>query len=241
MLVPSTSASLMSVFSLNSSNSRSNNRPMCSVTVMRPNNSASLAQDAVDGDHPVFLRGGSHTLELHKPAARRSPIVECSSKTGKKRRVTHRQSHQNRTRLSGISHRSGELAPCQAEWNFSSNCPVPLRGPTAAIPILRCACWSWPTSADERGGEPSALLELSSRPLLAANADNLDAVMARLAPKLRLTLNGGAGGAALTIGFAQLDDFHPDALYQRLELFQSLRRSPLACSIRPASPKPSPN
>jgi type VI secretion system protein ImpC len=89
-------------------------------------------------------------------------------------------------------------------------------------------------SGRARRENPSALLELSSRPLLAANADNLDAVMARLAPKLRLTLNGGAGGAALTIGFAQLDDFHPDALYQRLELFQSLRRS-RARLLNPAS------
>ena len=89
-------------------------------------------------------------------------------------------------------------------------------------------------SGRSRRESPSALLELSSRPLLAANADNLDAVMARLAPKLRLTLNGGAGGAALTIGFAQLDDFHPDALYQRLELFQSLRRS-RARLLNPAS------
>ncbi len=89
-------------------------------------------------------------------------------------------------------------------------------------------------SGRSRRESPSALLELSSRPLLAANADNLDAVMARLAPKLRLTLNGGTGGAALTIGFAQLDDFHPDALYQRLELFQSLRRS-RARLLNPAS------
>ena len=89
-------------------------------------------------------------------------------------------------------------------------------------------------SGRARRENPSALLELSSRPLLTANADNLDAVMARLAPKLRLTLNGGAGGAALTIGFAQLDDFHPDALYQRLELFQSLRRS-RARLLNPAS------
>ena len=81
---------------------------------------------------------------------------------------------------------------------------------------------------------PSVLPDLDSRPPLAANADNLDAVMARLAPKLRLALDGGTGGATLTIGFAQIDDFHPDALYQRLELFQSLRRS-RARLLNPAS------
>ncbi|MDG4555059.1 MAG: type VI secretion system contractile sheath large subunit [Candidatus Competibacter sp.] len=81
---------------------------------------------------------------------------------------------------------------------------------------------------------PAALLDLASRALLTVNADNLDAIMARLTPKLRLAMNGGSGGAALTIGFAQIDDFHPDALYQRLELFQSLRRS-RARLLNPAS------
>ncbi|MEH6875932.1 MAG: type VI secretion system contractile sheath large subunit, partial [Candidatus Competibacter sp.] len=104
------------------------------------------------------------------------------------------------------------------------------RDPDTPLRVLVMADFS----GRARRENPSALLELSSRPLLAANADNLDAVMARLAPKLRLTLNGGAGGAALTIGFAQLDDFHPDALYQRLELFQSLRRS-RARLLNPAS------
>lgn len=104
------------------------------------------------------------------------------------------------------------------------------RDPDTPLRVLVMADFS----GRARRENPSALLELSSRPLLTANADNLDAVMARLAPKLRLTLNGGAGGAALTIGFAQLDDFHPDALYQRLELFQSLRRS-RARLLNPAS------
>ncbi len=113
--------------------------------------------------------------------------------------------------------------PCSASRSHRRDPDTPLR-------VLVMADFS----GRARRENPSALLELSSRPLLTANADNLDAVMARLAPKLRLTLNGGAGGAALTIGFAQLDDFHPDALYQRLELFQSLRRS-RARLLNPAS------
>jgi type VI secretion system protein ImpC len=39
---------------------------------------------------------------------------------------------------------------------------------------------------------------------------------------------------ALTIGFNQLDDFHPDALYQRLEVFRALRRT-RARLLNPAS------
>lgn len=79
----------------------------------------------------------------------------------------------------------------------------------------------------------TALLDLADRPLLGVDIDNLNAVMARLAPKLRLPLNIETG-AAVTISFAQLDDFHPDALYRRLEIFQVLRRT-RARLLNPAS------
>ena len=79
---------------------------------------------------------------------------------------------------------------------------------------------------------PGPLADLASRPLLAVDVDTLDAVMARLAPKLRLA--GAESGSSLTIGFSQLDDFHPDALYRRLEGFQALRRS-RARLLNPAS------
>ena len=69
---------------------------------------------------------------------------------------------------------------------------------------------------------PAASPDLASRPLLAVDADRFNTVMARLEPTLRLPL---AAGANLTVRFTQLDDFHPDALYQRLDLFQALRRS----------------
>ncbi len=49
------------------------------------------------------------------------------------------------------------------------------------------------------------------------DADNLDAVMRRLAPRV--------AGPAGTIAFNELDDFHPDRLFARLELFQALRHS----------------
>ena len=73
-------------------------------------------------------------------------------------------------------------------------------------------------------GPPATGPDLAHRPLLAVDADHLNTVMARLEPTLRLSL-ATASGADLTVGFAQLDDFHPDALYQRLELFQTLRRT----------------
>jgi type VI secretion system protein ImpC len=56
---------------------------------------------------------------------------------------------------------------------------------------------------------------LSSRPTQQVDVDSLDDVMQRLGP--RLTLPAG------DLQFRQIDDFHPDRLYERLELFQGLR------------------
>ena len=67
--------------------------------------------------------------------------------------------------------------------------------------------------------------DLATRPLRVVDVDTLDAVMARMVPQLDLALGGGSDGATLSISFRQIDDFHPDSLYQRLELFQSLRHN----------------
>jgi type VI secretion system protein ImpC len=58
---------------------------------------------------------------------------------------------------------------------------------------------------------------LAGRPTHRVDIDSLDAVMQRLAPALKLP--------AGDVDFTQLDDFHPDALYQRLELFDALRQA----------------
>jgi type VI secretion system protein ImpC len=58
---------------------------------------------------------------------------------------------------------------------------------------------------------------LASRPIARVDVDTLDDAIKRLAPRL----SGPAGG----IQFAQLDDFHPDRLYARLEVFKALREA----------------
>ena len=58
---------------------------------------------------------------------------------------------------------------------------------------------------------------LASRPITRVDVDTLDDVIKRLAPRLSVP--------AGEISFAQLDDFHPDRLYARLELFQGLREA----------------
>lgn len=70
---------------------------------------------------------------------------------------------------------------------------------------------------------PAVLPGLADRPMPVVDVDRFTAVMTRLAPTVQLPV--GATGETITIRFRQLDDFHPDALYQQLEIFQTLRRT----------------
>ncbi len=65
------------------------------------------------------------------------------------------------------------------------------------------------------------LAGLGGRKPLRVDADTLDDVIARLKPTLRLELDAEAG--ALSVPIASLDDFHPDALVDNLEIFSELR------------------
>jgi type VI secretion system protein ImpC len=56
---------------------------------------------------------------------------------------------------------------------------------------------------------------LASRPTVRVDIDTLDEAIKRLSPRLNMPTG--------EIRFAQLDDFHPDHLYSRLDVFQALR------------------
>ena len=58
---------------------------------------------------------------------------------------------------------------------------------------------------------------LANRPTQRVDIDNLDDVMRRT--------GAAADGPAGEIRFEQIDDFHPDRLYARLDLFQALRQA----------------
>lgn len=111
--------------------------------------------------------------------------------------------------------------PGRMEFQFTlpTSAAIPTRRDSAGTPrLLIMADFSGRSQREPATAEP----ELTSRRLWAINVDTLDAIMARIGPKLRLP---AASGVDLTVSFAQLDDFHPDALYQRLELFESLRHT----------------
>jgi type VI secretion system protein ImpC len=54
--------------------------------------------------------------------------------------------------------------------------------------------------------------------------DNIDEVLARLRPEIQLPF-AGADLPHISIRFRELDDFHPDKIYARLEVFESLREA----------------
>ncbi len=70
------------------------------------------------------------------------------------------------------------------------------------------------------GSVPSGqALAQAARPS-AVEFDSIDRVLARLAPSLSLAL--GPQGSTIDIGFSAMEDFHPDALFDRLEIFRAL-------------------
>lgn len=75
--------------------------------------------------------------------------------------------------------------------------------------------------------------ELARRKPMRVDVDNLDQLLERMQVNLQLQLPGSEG--AVTVKISELDDFHPDRLFEQLELFAelaSLRRrlqNPAAC------------
>ena len=63
---------------------------------------------------------------------------------------------------------------------------------------------------------------LANRRATLIDRDNYDSVFAKMSPHLDL-LMGGKGGVPLTLKFEDLDDFHPDSLFRRVQMFQKLR------------------
>ena len=77
---------------------------------------------------------------------------------------------------------------------------------------------------DFSGRENRAVLDarLQGRKPVLIDRDNFEDVMARLAPELHLPL-GGPAGPRIPVRFRELNDFHPDHLYESLKIFQALR------------------
>src|SRR5579864_2110912 len=66
--------------------------------------------------------------------------------------------------------------------------------------------------------------KLQARKPFLIDRDNFDDVLAQLAPELHLPL-GGPDGPLVPLHFRELEDFHPDRIYESLKIFQVLRET----------------
>ena len=66
--------------------------------------------------------------------------------------------------------------------------------------------------------------KLADRRPVMIDRDNFDEVLAKFAPKIELPLEGSKG-TRVPLRFTDIDDFHPDRLLDRVELFRKLRET----------------
>ncbi|HEV8591204.1 MAG TPA: type VI secretion system contractile sheath large subunit, partial [Pyrinomonadaceae bacterium] len=62
---------------------------------------------------------------------------------------------------------------------------------------------------------------VDERPPIEVDRDNFDACLARLGTRLELDLNGAE--EPIVLEFTELDDFHPDRIFERVPLFSAMR------------------
>jgi type VI secretion system protein ImpC len=72
-------------------------------------------------------------------------------------------------------------------------------------------------------GAPASGSALAERAIVSVDVDDLDGVLLGHAPRLDLQLPDA--GPAVALEFRCLEDFHPDRLYERLELFRAFKRT----------------
>src|SRR5258706_8562024 len=96
-------------------------------------------------------------------------------------------------------------------------------GAVAAKPVAGGAPFRLAVLGDFSGGANKGRLEvgddLARRKPLRVDVDNIDQVMARLKITLSLPMTGEG---AVEFPVASIDDFHPDQLYEKVELFSAM-------------------
>lgn len=99
----------------------------------------------------------------------------------------------------------------ELEYGFT----VPRGGPTPleSDPMKVLVLGDFSHSASSQKDKP-----LSECRIRTLDIDNLDSLLGQLAPTLDLQLDGG-----VKVSFSEMEDFHPDRLYQRLTVFDELR------------------
>ena len=77
---------------------------------------------------------------------------------------------------------------------------------------------------------------LASRRPQMIDRDSFDSVLARIAPRLELA-PGGEDAFRISLKFGDLDDFHPDRLFEQVQMFQKFGRRGKNSTTRRHSPR----
>src|SRR3954464_15137238 len=95
------------------------------------------------------------------------------------------------------------------------------KAPRASGPVAK---FRLAVFGDFSGRANAELLEtgakLAARRPIKVDVDNLDDVIARM--KLKLSLPIAPDGGSVALDFAEIEDFHPDQLFDKVEVFASL-------------------
>ncbi len=97
--------------------------------------------------------------------------------------------------------------------------PLGVPEPDTPFRIVLLGDWSGRTNRAPSASGP----DIAGRSPVLVDRDNFDQVMAKLRVGVRLSLAGDES-RALAMGFKELDDFHPDRMYERIELFEALKQ-----------------
>jgi len=89
--------------------------------------------------------------------------------------------------------------------------------PTSETPFCIAILGDFSGRANRGLTDPQSI---GKRRAVLVDRDNFDEVLAKFKPELRLPLGGGG---SLHLNFSEIDDFHPDRIYQSLDAFAKLR------------------
>jgi type VI secretion system protein ImpC len=90
--------------------------------------------------------------------------------------------------------------------------------PDSPLRILLLGDWS---GRARRGAAATA--RLADRNPIQIDLDNFDEVLARFDPQAAIPIGDGKK-TGIAVRFREMEDFHPDRIYQRVEVFQALRQ-----------------
>jgi len=94
------------------------------------------------------------------------------------------------------------------------------RAPEAETPFRICILGDF--SGRENRGVMDSVSAIKEQRLIQVDRDNIEDVMEGLGVELNLSV-AGKENIPVTVRFAEMDDFHPEQLFARLEVFQTLR------------------